>query len=179
MSLEDLARKYGCDKLSAHGYVPFYEELFRGRTVKRLLEIGIGYRELMKPFVPHYVHGASLRMWNDFFPDAEIFACDIRQDTLINEGRIHSWVCDQSKVASLLSLAQTVGDNLDVIIDDGSHNRDDQIVTAIVLKYSLAPGGVYIVEDVQEPERVATAIGGTIHRFDKRPDDCLVIWHKP
>ena len=178
-TLRQLAEIYGCDKLFAHSYVEsFYSELFANRKVEALLEIGIGYEELMKPFVPHYCHGASLKMWRDLFPGALIFGADIRRDSLIWEPPIRCIEIDQSNPADLKRLADltdTIG-KWDVVIDDGSHQTDHQILTAQVLLPSVAPGGVYIVEDVQEPERVAAALpGSVIHRFDKRPDDVLVV----
>lgn len=189
MDLKSLAEKYCCDKLYSHSYIPFYERLFAGRAVKRLLEIGIGYEDLMTPFVPRYVHGASLRMWEEYFPDAEIYACDIRPDTLINEGRIHSMVCDQSNGNSLATMVfeYTSGllEGFDVIIDDGSHVTEHQIFTAQCLLLRLNPGGVYIIEDVQEPDAVFHALEPTlihgrstridVHRFGKRPDDNLIV----
>jgi len=38
-SLHLLAKKYSCDKLYSHSYIPFYEFLFANREVKRLLEM--------------------------------------------------------------------------------------------------------------------------------------------
>lgn len=186
MTLQALAEKYGCDKLHIHSYIPFYEGLFQGREVKRLLEIGIGYEDLMKPFVPFYVHGASLKMWEEYFPEAEIFGCDIREDTLINEGRIHSFVCDQSSSSSLLKLMRSTGGacrnrigHFDVIIDDGSHQAEHQITSARVLLPYLNRGGVYIIEDVQDPDTVTEALGGgRVIKFSPRGpvwDDTLVL----
>lgn len=174
MDLKALAIRYSCDKYYAHSYIDFYETLFAGRTVKRLLEVGIGYLELMTPFVPRYVHGASLRMWADFLPEAEIFACDIRPDTLINEGRIHSMVCDQSNLESLTAMLCAYGTSFDVVVDDGSHVTEHQIFTARVLLPVMESGSVYCVEDVSKPEYVAQSIGGVVYRFDKRPDDTIV-----
>lgn len=91
-ALYDLALHYSCDKLHSHSYIPIYEQLFAGmqahKTVKKVLEIGIGYEDLMKDFVPRYVHGASLKMWEAYFPQAQIFACDVRLDTLFHDGRV-------------------------------------------------------------------------------------------
>ncbi len=188
MTLTELAIKYNSDKYFSHSYVPFYESLFAGRNVKRLLEIGIGFKALMQPFVSpdaEYVHGSSLRMWEEYFPEAEIFACDIREETLINEGRIRSVVCDQSSGASLAGMiVQFCAPNglpvvgFDAILDDGSHRATDQMLTFDCLYPRLNEGGIYIVEDVQEPERIAAHTGGTIHRFNKRPDDILVVIRK-
>lgn len=186
LSLPELAVLYGVDKLHSHSYIPFYEQLFAGREVKRLLEIGIGYEDLMKPFVPFYVHGASLKMWADLWPEAQIWSCDIRKDVLLWEPKredgskysIYSLQIDQSSredLAALVSLAEQSAP-WDIVIDDGSHQAEHQIITAEVLLPSVRPGGVYIIEDVQEPERVAATIpGSVIHRFNKRPDDVLVV----
>jgi len=195
VTLKSLAIKYACDKYYAHSYIPLYEELFRGRTVKRLLEIGIGYEDLMKPFVPKYIHGASLRMWADYWPEAEIFACDIREDTLINEGRIHSMVCDQSSLTSTYAMTKAFDSgHWDVIIDDGSHNTEDQYRTAATLLVEpyLNKGGVYIIEDVREPDELffrflpivrrwqinPESEPLQVHLFNKRPDDCLIVIQK-
>lgn len=173
-NLHDLAVRYGCDKLHSHSYIPFYEKLFAGREVKRLLEIGIGFKDLMLPFVPFYVHGASLRMWKEYFPSAHIWGCDIREDVLFQEPSIYTLQIDQGKREDLEKLVRL--GPWDVVIDDGSHQTEHQILTAEVLLPSVRSGGVYVVEDVQEPERVAASIpGSVIHRFDKRPDDVLVV----
>jgi len=179
MTLEELAILYGSDKYHAHSYIPFYQELFAGRSIKRLLEIGIGFKDLMEPFTPKFVPGSSLYMWRDYFPEAEIFACDIREDVLINEGRIHSMVCDQSSGISLANMVFEFSEGLtkgfDFICDDGSHQAEHQIFAAQCLIPRLNKGGVYVIEDCREPYRVAAIVGGETYRFDKRPDDCLVV----
>lgn len=179
-TLIELAERYCCDKLYAHSYIDsgFYEELFRGRNVRRLLEIGIGYEDLMKPFVPRYVHGASLRMWEEYFPTALIRGCDIRQDTMLPvTERLLTVVADQSQPIEMLRVA-ALGP-YSVIIDDGSHETNHQIMAAITLLPYLTAKGVYVVEDVREPDAVVEALGiGTVIRFNKRPDDCLIVIQK-
>jgi len=179
VNLTELAEKYGCDKLYRHSYIPFYEDLFSSMRVRRLLEIGIGYQAHMKPYVPaHYVDGASVRMWADYFPGADIFACDIEPSALINEGRVRSCVCDQSDERSLAAMVKKFGGNFDVIIDDGSHRADDQVKSALFLLPYLNEGGAYVIEDVRRREQVAQAVGGTVHRFEKTAGDCLVVVRK-
>ena len=184
MTLTELAKKYGCDKFYSHSYLGVYEQLLAKRKVNRLLELGIGYESLMTPFVPHYVHGASLRMWSEFWPDADIFACDIREDTLVNEGRIKSVVCDQSSGASLAEMVFAVTDGLkhkfDVVIDDGSHQLEHQKLTASVLLPHIAKGGVYIIEDtyIDKGAELAVMFGGVLVIGTKRSDDCLVVIHR-
>lgn len=185
--LLELASKYCVDKLHSHSYIPAYEELFAGRRVGRLLEIGIGYRDLMEPFVPKYIHGASLKMWNDYFEDAIIYGCDIREDTLFQSTGIRTFQCDQSDYLSLQSLIRRTGGGFDVIIDDGSHQTEHQIFTALVLLRELTLHGVYIIEDVQEPKKVMAELAKYADIvpflnlsiecavFNKRIDDTLVV----
>ena len=181
-TLIELAMKYHSDKLHWHSYIPKYEELFKGMEVKRLLEIGIGYRDLMKPFLPYeveYVHGSSLKMWEEYFPEAEIFACDIRLDTLINEGRIHSMVCDQSDPFDLGIMCGLFGLVYQVIIDDGSHQYEQQRLTARQLLRYCQPS-LYIIEDVwlDTGELLAKEFGGELWKGEKGRDDNLVVIRK-
>jgi 23S rRNA U2552 (ribose-2'-O)-methylase RlmE/FtsJ len=145
-----------------------------------MLEIGIGYKQLMDPFVPFYVHGASLWMWQDYLPQAEIFACDILPQTLINEERIRSFVCDQSDPKSLKTLVKDTGGNFDFVVDDGSHAPEHQILSAEILLPHVNSGGVYVIEDVQDPDKVSEATGGEIITFDgsKSWDDVLCVIEK-
>jgi limonene-1,2-epoxide hydrolase len=174
MDLKSLAVKYGCDKLYHHSYVPFYEKLFAVMRVRKLLEIGIGYEELMRGLAPKYVHGGSLMMWRDYFPDALIYGCDVRKDTLFEAESIVTFFCDQSRKDDLYKMMAKVG-TVDVVIDDGSHKMEDQVETFKVLKPFVSSPGVYVVEDVMEPEKVAEKIGGVVHRFLKGVDDNLVV----
>ena len=78
--LSELAFKYGTDKCPQlnHAYTPFYYELLKDKrqSIKKVLEMGIGNRELQKKYFPHCVTGASLFMWKDFFPNAQIYGAD-------------------------------------------------------------------------------------------------------
>ena len=180
MTLTDLAIKYSCDKYYRHSYLPVYEHVLGERQVKRLLEIGIGYKDLMQPFLPEgieYVHGSSLKMWSEYWPDAEIWACDIREDTMVTEGNIRSVVRDQSSPLSLLSLVGQAKGNFDVIIDDGSHQFEHQLLTAVTLLPYLAVGGVYMIEDTyaDKGEVLRRKFGGKLYVGRKTPDDCLLV----
>ena len=177
-TLTELAIKYGVDKYYNHSYLPVYSKLFDGMNVHRLLEIGIGYESLMKPFVPFYVHGASLRMWADYWPEANIYACDIHESTLVNEGRIKSWYADQSKEMDLERLVANCGGQLNIIIDDGSHEFEHQRITArTLLPWMMSNGGIMVIEDTYPDKgaELAMEFGGELVIGTKRPDDCLVV----
>lgn len=182
-TLTELARQFSSDKLLRHSYLPVYEELLGKRNPHRVLEIGIGYEGLMKPFLPEgveYCHGSSLKMWATYWPEAQIFACDIREDALVNEGNIRSWVADQSKPFELERLVANCGGKLDIIIDDGSHQFEHQQISAQTLLPWLNKGGVYVVEDTypDKGEVLAKEFGGQLYIGNKTPDDCLVIVRK-
>src|SRR5262245_57644570 len=114
-SLKDLAIKYQSDKYYSHSYIEFYEQEFkRFRDADtNLLEIGIGYRDLMEPFVPKFVEYSSIKMWREYFSNAFIFACDIRPEVMVSMWQVKTYVIDQSKPRDLWKLSGLY----DIIID--------------------------------------------------------------
>jgi len=142
-----LARKYGTDKGgnhmiagdTCHNYTPTYYELFKDRItdVKRVLEIGVNY-------------GCSLKMWEEFFPRAQIIGLDSNSACLFNNNnRIKCFAADQNNKESLMKALNQAGDGVfDLIVDDGSHEKSHQIFSANVLLPFVAPGGYYIIEDI-------------------------------
>jgi hypothetical protein len=153
VNLKPIAAKYGSDKCAWHSYGRIYDQLFEGKAVRKMLEIGIGYSGLLGE---KYENGASLRMWAEYFPEAEIWGLDIRADALVNEGRIHSVQCDQGSIKSLRSAREAVEwGPFDLIVDDGSHLPEHQILTACVFWPTVGPEGRYVIEDVYNPNEVA------------------------
>lgn len=129
MSLLDLAIKYGTDK-SDHGYIPYYEEHLPSNP-KRILEIGC-------------LTGASLRMWREYYPDAEIHCLDLFEEhnppTDIS-GVIY-WKGSQTDQYLLEQLRRI---EFDVVVDDGSHNSIDQLVSFWSL---FGATKLYVCEDL-------------------------------
>ena len=125
-----LARKYGCDKFGAkHSYSRWYWDTFQDRreTIRKVVEIGVG-------------EGASLYMWREFFPNATIYGADIEQRRVFCDERIMVYLCDQRKDADVQQLIQHTGPDIDLLIDDGSHNAIDQVDTFLAAMPLLAPG---------------------------------------
>lgn len=139
--LHDLGMKHGSDKATHHGFCDFYEAHLPD-NVGRLLEIGV-------------LDGASLRMWRDYYPDADITGLDIRP-------------CEPVDGCTILQGDATDWDYLarlgtfDVIVDDGSHKTHDQQRTFNYLYYrALNPGGWYVMEDLHtsfNPDYVNTKV---------------------
>lgn len=148
-----LAEYHGTDKLGV--YTPFYDLLFRDRREKvfKVLEVGIGTTKAMI-HVKGYKPGASLKMWRDYFPNAEIFGLD--SDNAAIEAplgeRITAFHCDQSSEEDLETVLPhlALGGRFDLIVDDGSHKSEDQLLTFRILSRLLDPHGLYIIEDVSE-----------------------------
>lgn len=166
-----IAYKYGTDKCPQlkHSYTPFYYKMFRNKkeSIKKVLEIGIGYYKTMKSeeivydkgLKRYYHKGASLKMWRDFFPNAQIFGADIRPETIFEDTRIKTYLCDERKKEDLVRLIENTGSDIDLVVDDASHHVHDQIFLASTILPILKKDVVYVIEDVGHPNKVAGALG--------------------
>lgn len=151
----ELGKKYDTDKVTHHGYqffYPRYLEPLRDRAFK-MLEIGYGT-------------GASARMWEEYFPKAEVFVMDI--SAIGKDGRHHVIPGDQGNIADLRRVAEAVG-SARLVVDDGSHHPFHQFETFnFFFRNLVEPGGTYIIEDVEcnywNPE--ATTYGYRIGFFN-------------
>jgi hypothetical protein len=149
-----LFEKYKADKCPAvyHTYSPQYFRLLTEIRphIKNVLEIGIGTVPLMEQIVGQgYTPGASIKAWRDFFPNANIYAIDIDETVLFTEERIFTTKVDQSSTDSIRSYLNSINNvNFDLIIDDGSHLIDHQIISIHEFSKRLNDKGIYIIEDV-------------------------------
>jgi hypothetical protein len=139
ISLDDLGLSFGTDKSSwGHDYLRFYEDYFRKFRRENIvfLEIGVA-------------GGASLRVWRSYFSQAKIIGADINPESLRFRGNgISIEILDQSSIEDLTKLAINYGP-FDIVIDDGSHMWEHQIVSLKTLFPFLKNGGIYVVEDLQ------------------------------
>ena len=137
-TLVELCKRYPTDKCPYHhNYVEIYESFFsplRNRKL-RLLEIGV-------------LHGDSVRLWEAYFPSAQIFGVDIVSKTQYDTQRIKTLVADQGKREDLASLIAAAGTAFDVILDDGGHRMEQQQISFGILFAALNSGGLYIIEDI-------------------------------
>jgi hypothetical protein len=141
--LRALALFYGTDKGTTHRYVDVYNTFFHSirRRCLGILEIGVGGDD------DPYTGGGSLRMWRTYFPRARIFAIDVLDKRPHQERRIKIFRGSQDDADFLNKVADEIG-QLDVVIDDGSHIPRHVRKTFDTLFRRLAPGGLYVVEDV-------------------------------
>ncbi len=141
--LDGLAKKHGTDKGSSwHNYTKYYAKYFSPLKDKpiKLLEIGLE-------------RGASARMWEEYFPLANLHFIDIVADSISNfmknaSPRSHCHLANQSDKASLSHFLTQAGSNFDIIIDDGGHSVQEQITSFEVLFPHVKSGGIYVIEDL-------------------------------
>jgi trans-aconitate methyltransferase len=131
----------GGDSSLTHEYTPIYYDLFkdRAKAVNNVIELGIN-------------SGASLRMWEEFFPHACIFGVDCAAECMVNEGRIRSFACDLGDVNQIMDLQFYLDRDFDVIIDDASHEIDHQVLTVQYWSKLLTKKGLLIIEDIAQDE---------------------------
>lgn len=165
--LTSLANRYGTDKGTGrrgHHYTRIYSELFqhlRDRPI-RLLEVGLmGLRHdgwddaaMRDRGEARGRDAPSLRTWTHYFPGGEIFGLDFNDFSDVKIARCRIFQADASSPDQLKAVLKEIGGQLDVIIDDASHASDHQQITLGALFPAVAPGGVYIIEDLFfQPER--------------------------
>ncbi len=137
-----------------HHYAPFYDFLFAPKQfrVKNLLECGIGStRDIdgsMAWASDAYKPGASLRMWRDYFPNAQIVGLDYDKHALFSEERIATYLVDQTDPASIAKFKAECDRTFDIIIDDGLHTPFAGITLFNNMIDRLAQDGVYVIEDL-------------------------------
>lgn len=176
--LDQMGQKYNCDKsnvqymskenrnvpsdwpdnfrlkMPGHNYFKIYSEYFEPLRYEKIniLEIGMGN---------YPSNGNSMRLWLDFFPNAQITVIDLYQSNFncnfeFDKSRVRMHVVDQSSVEDLKRFISELGEvKFDFIIDDGSHQAAHQILSL----YSLFPSilknnGAYFIEDIHDSEFV-------------------------
>lgn len=136
--LDELAIRYGTDKSSLHhGYTEGYYDLLAPRRAEALQILEIGVHS-----------GASLRMWEDFFPAARVHGIEKRAENIRYPPRSGKlFIGDQGDREFLERVARDTGP-LDLVIDDGSHHPDDQRASLAALFPHVKDGGLYVIEDL-------------------------------
>jgi hypothetical protein len=135
--LERAAREYGTDK--AGDYLANYVREFAHLADEPLSLLELGVRE-----------GASLLLWRDMFPRAQIAGLDINPMSLSDDsGRVHAYQGLQQDRAILDRIASEVApEGFDVIVDDASHlGRLTAASFGHLFPNHLKPGGIYVIED--------------------------------
>ena len=120
-------------------YGPIYDRHFaehRDLPIN-ILEIGV-------------LKGGSMRIWEKYFPKANIFGIDIDEECLqYQSDRTKIFIGDQSDVSFLRNVKAKIR-RIDILIDDGSHRAKDQKATFEEMYYHVRKPGVYLIEDIEQ-----------------------------
>jgi predicted O-methyltransferase YrrM len=170
INLSELNKKFNTDKGGKHCYLQkYYQPTFlpRRESTRKLLEIGV-------------YEGASIRLWREFFINSEIYALEIlqkRAGMFNNDDKVHLTIGSSIDKKSY----QNIPEDLDIVIDDGSHKPEDQYNTFKVAYEYLKQGGVYVIEDVRDISRLQELLESykhktTIHDFRQYGEPDTVIF---
>ena len=97
--------------------------------------------------------GGSLEMWNYYFDgQCSIYGIDINPNCAIvpeklNASNIHVWIGDQGNANFLEELGKKIPP-IDILIDDGGHFMNQQILTFEYLYKYIKDDGIYLCEDL-------------------------------
>jgi predicted O-methyltransferase YrrM len=149
----EIGSKYDTDKSSqrknvtnqrhCHPYTLFYDSLFRNKKNDslKIAELGI-------------LHGSSLRMWQEYFINSQIYGFEYDNNLInnfkkqFNNDRITLSNIDVTKKDSIVKTFSELNIMYDIIIEDTTHQFEDQIRIIENIYPFLKPGGILIIEDV-------------------------------
>ena len=135
----------------------YFDALQEGPGLWKWLHYFEIYHRHLKRFFGHHVSlvevgvysGGSLTMWRNYFgKDCQVHGVDIQAECQIYEdSRTTIHIGDQADRGFWKRFRESVP-AVDVLIDDGGHEPEQQMVTLEEMLPHLRPGGVYICEDV-------------------------------
>ena len=152
-NLCEIGKKYDTDKSSqrsnvtdlrhCHPYTLYYDELFKNKINDKLeiAELGI-------------LDGASLLMWKEYFPQANIYGFEYNLKLInnfkrkFNNERVFLSQLNVSSKESIVNAFHALNVMYDIIIEDTTHQFDDQIRVIESVHPFLKPGGILIIEDI-------------------------------
>ena len=113
----------------------------------RLLEIGLGCDMSYGP-------GSSALLKRNLLPDAQMWEAELdancveKHSPMLQQLRITPLVGDQGNRTVLKHWIDQIGDQLDVVIDDGAHTNTAILASFNALWPRVANGGLYFLEDL-------------------------------
>ena len=122
----------------SHDYLRHYDYLFSHFRQNKFTLIEFGCYK-----------GDSLRMWEQYFPNADIYGVDLDENAKRHStDRIHILIGDATSPETFSALNSATGGAF-IIIDDASHAWSDQRRSFELFWDMLMPGGFYVIEDLE------------------------------
>ena len=153
LSLTQLNEQHKSDKgtsgkkegsiFEGHSYISHYYEnafLTLKEKTKTVVEIGVCY-------------GNSMKLWHDYFSNATIYGID-KRPAWKNIGNYNNRCKVITGNSNDISTYKEIPNDIDIVIDDGSHKLVDQIKSFGILFPKLKKGGLYIIEDIGSIDEV-------------------------
>jgi trans-aconitate methyltransferase len=145
---DSLSKNDSCftDKAGYHAHKHFYPQQLKYLADKNeedinILEIGMA-------------NGGSMKCWMEMFPNANFYGIDYNLSNLHESIRkAPNLICSQCSQSDPILKNLFPGVLFDLVIDDASHQSNDQMTSFAYLRDRLTPTGKYIIEDVY-PENV-------------------------
>ncbi len=162
------------DKRLIHKWAHYFDiydshfSRFRNKEVT-ILEIGVS-------------QGGSLQMWKNYFGDkAKIYGVDINPYCKqLEEENIEIFIGSQEDRNFLRTIKSKIP-QVDILIDDGGHTMQQQIVTFEELFDMVKPDGVYLCEDLHTSYWLTYGGGhkrhGSFIEYSKNFIDYINAWH--
>lgn len=141
---------------------------YRGKEVT-IVEIGVS-------------KGGSMEMWKDYFgPKAKVIGVDINPDCKrFNDNQVQIFIGSQDDRDFWRKFKQEVP-HVDILIDDGGHTMNQQIVTFEEMFDHIADGGTYLCEDLHTSYWKSFGGGykkkGSFIEYSKNFIDYINAWH--
>ncbi len=119
-------------------YFPIYEKLFAKYKNQKITFVEVGILD-----------GGSLQIWKKYFgKSSRIIGIDNNPECKKFENEnIEIYIGSQSDTNFWKDFYNKVG-NIDIILDDGGHTNDQQIITLVESINNINNGGLHVVEDV-------------------------------
>lgn len=172
MSLVEIVDNSRTDKNTVHSYLPLYQKLLinKKETANNILEIGIE-------------HGGSIKLWNDFFINANIYGLD-----MININNVWTEIKNNDKIILYTSIdaydttfftTHFLDKNIkfDLVLDDGPHSLESMKRFIQLYSQIIKDDGILIIEDIQSIEwidilknEVPSHLKKYIKVYDLRPN---------
>jgi len=145
MILEEIVDNSRTDKNTIHSYLPLYEELLKIKkeSAKNVLEVGVK-------------DGGSIKLWRDFFTNANVYGIDIMNIDYVWEG-----IKNDEKI--ILHTSSDAYNNdffvtnflnkdvkFDFLLDDGPHTLESMIDFIKLYSQIMTNDGILIIEDIQD-----------------------------
>jgi cephalosporin hydroxylase len=137
----------------------YFDQHVEGRGIWKWRHYFDIYDRHFAKFVGREVHiveigiysGGSLDMWRHYFGDgARIYGVDIEEACRAYEADdVRVFIGDQADPCFWQRFLRQVP-RIDIVVDDGGHQAHQQIATVKALLPPMAPGGVFLCEDVHD-----------------------------